>query len=137
MVINSGHAENKQLCILSYNSRGFGKIKQEYCKQLVSEYIVGDKLPILCNQENFILKGNSYKINQVLPGFHLFIKPAVKKNMDKGRAKNGMFIAVPDEVKNQVQDVSPAFWRIQAVKIKSSSSEILLSIRTFPPIREK
>ena len=37
-----------------------------------------------------------------------------------------MFIAFPDAIKNQVTDVSPEFWRLQAVKIKFMSSNLLL-----------
>ena len=43
-----------------------------------------------------------------------------------------MFIAVPKIIQNNVTDVSPGFWRIQAVSIKSSSSTILLINSYFP-----
>jgi hypothetical protein len=41
-----------------------------------------------------------------------------------------MFIAVPDKIKSDIQDVSPGFWRLQAVKIKSSN--ILIINSYFP-----
>ena len=125
-------AQTSKLCILSYNSKGLAPEKQEFCKLFTSKAIIGDKLPILCNQENFVLHGNSYKINQTFPDFHCIIKPAIKDTHDKGRAKNGMFIAIPETLKSCVNDVSPAFWRIQAVTIKSASS-ILLSINSYFP----
>ena len=132
-VIND--AENKtDLCFISYNSRGFGQMKTNFCKYLLSEYFVGDKLPILCNQENFVLRGNSYKINKNFPGFHLIINPAVKESHCKGRAKNGMFIAIPDRLKNKTEDVSPGHWRLQAIKIKTETDEMLNP--TFQLIRE-
>lgn len=45
-------------------------------KLLVSDIITGGKLPILCNQENFQLRDNSYTLKKALPGFKLIIKPA-------------------------------------------------------------
>ena len=81
-------------------------------KYLVSREVVGDKLPILCNQENFILRDNSYKIANIFPDSQVLINPAVKTSQDKGRPKNGMFIAIPEKLKNHVEDISPNFWRI-------------------------
>ena len=115
-----------KLCILSYNSRGFAPEKQDFCQFLTSKAVVGDNLPILCNQENFVLRGNSYKINQTLPGYHCIINPAIKVTHDKGRARNGMFIAIPEVLKSCVNNVSPGFWRVPAVTIKSSSATLLL-----------
>ena len=43
-----------------------------------------------------------------------------------------MFIAFPDTIKNQVTDVSPSFWRLQAIKIKFVSSTLLLINSYFP-----
>ena len=117
---------NKNIAVISYNSRGFAKEKQEFCQLLTSKQIIGENIPILCNQENFVLRGNSHKIVQTLPNFHCFINPANKDSLDKGRAQNGMFIAVPKLIQNQVTDESPGFWRIQAVTIFNSSSTILL-----------
>ena len=87
---------------MSYNSRGFDVVKQMVCKFLTSENIIGDKIPILCNQENFLLKANTYKIYQALQGFHCFVNPAVKNSHDKGRPQGGLFIAVPDKLKSKV-----------------------------------
>ena len=54
----------KSVCIYSYNSRGFGPEKQDICKILMSNS--GESFSILCNQENFLLAGNGYKIKQCL-----------------------------------------------------------------------
>ena len=128
-LINSSSLD---ICVISYNSRGFGIEKQEFCKYLVSEQFSGNRIPILCNQENFTLKGNCYKILKSIPGFSFIIKPAVKQAQDKGRAKNGMFIAFPDPIKSQIEDVSPTFWRIQAAILKSSNSNLLIINSYFP-----
>ena len=130
-VINAGSKET-MLCVLSYNSRGFGALKQDFCNHLSSRAIVGNKIPVLCNQEHFVLRGNSYKLRQALPNSHLIINPAEKASHQKGRAKGGMFIAVPDTFKNNIQDVSPSFWRLQAALIKTQGSIILLINSYFP-----
>ena len=43
-----------------------------------------------------------------------------------------MFIAVPDAYKNIVDDVSPDYWRLQAVILKCGNSRILLVNSYFP-----
>ena len=115
----------KKICLFSWNSRGFSLEKQSFAKTLVS-VLAGEKLPILCNEENFLLKENSYKISQTLPGFKVIFKPAIKTSHDPGRPKNGMFLAVPSIIQGQVYDISPDFYKVQAVKIQSKSSSCLL-----------
>ena len=87
---------NQEVCVISYNSRGFNQMHQDFIRTLSSDQVVGNRIPIICNQENFILRGNYYKILQAMPGFHIIINPAVKNNLDQGRPKGGMCIAVPD-----------------------------------------
>ena len=79
-----------------------------------------------------MLRDNSYKLVKALPGFHLVINPAVKNNLDTGRPKNGMFIAFPNSIKNNISDVSPGFWRVQAIKIQLADSTLLLLNTYFP-----
>ena len=123
---------NKEACIMSYNSRGFSAMTSTFIQHLVSQSLVGNKIPILCNQENFILRDNSYKLVNALPGFQLVINPAVKSTLDSGRPRNGMFIAFPNSIKNNICDVSPGFWRVQAIKIKFLNSSLLLINTYFP-----
>ena len=119
--------KNKEnVCFLSYNSRGFSSIKRNFMKYLISQEVIGSKLPILCGQEICILRENSYKITQAFPGFQVQVNPAVKTSHEKGRPKNGMFIAYPESLKNCVTDVSPGYWRLQAIIIKFGSSSTLL-----------
>ena len=94
--------------------------------------MTGNKIPILCNQENFMLRDNAYKLKQALPEYHLLINPAIKQDLSSGRPSNGMFIALPRIIKNHVTDVSPGFWRVQAVKIGFKSSSVLLINSYFP-----
>ena len=121
-----------KLCFLSYNSRGLSSLKKSFIKYLVSPEVVGSNLPIICSQETFLLRENSYKITQSLPGFQLIINPAVKNSHDMGRPRNGMFVGFPESIRNQVRDVSPGFWRLQAVIINLGGVYILLINSYFP-----
>ena len=84
----------------------------------------GNNLPILCNQENFLLKANVFKIKQCLPNCHIFFKPASKHGMT-GRPKNGMFIAIPSAIKNRTTDVSPDSSRIQSIIVESNYKKVV------------
>ena len=123
---------HNQVCILSYNSRGFGSLKKSFVNHLVSPEVIGSKLPIVCGQETFLLRDNSYKLTSALPGFQVIINPAVKNNHDKGRPKNGMYIAYPESIRNCVTDVSPGYWRLQALIVKFGSTSTLLLNSYFP-----
>ena len=82
-------------------------------------------------QQNFILHGNRFKINQCLPKSRIYFKKAVKDSMD-GRPKNGMFIAVPNEIIEFVADVSPNHWRVQAITLQAPSNRLLIINSYFP-----
>ena len=99
---------------------------------LLSDTAAANNLPILCNQENFVLLDNSYKLRQAFPGFQILINPAVKKQLNTGRPSNGMFIAYPNSIKNNVEDVSPGFWRVQAARISFKTSKLLIINSYFP-----
>ena len=122
--------KSKKICIYSYNSRGFNEEKQNVCKTLMinSERYI----PILCNQENFLLNGNRFKVKQCFPNARIIFKAAIQDSKE-GRPKNGMFIAIPDEIKDYAKDVSPNHWRVQAVIIKSN----ILLINTYFPTDPK
>ena len=49
-----------------------------------------------------------------------------------GRPKNGMFIAVPKEIKENVKDISPNHWRTQAVIVHTLECDILVINSYFP-----
>ena len=118
------------ICLLSYNSRGFCNIKQNFLILLVS--ISGNKIPVICNQENFLLRNNYYKIRQCLPNFHIISKPAIKVNLSHGRPVNGMFIAIPSILKKKIVDVFPDNNRIQAFLLKMNN-QVFLIINTYFP----
>ena len=85
--------EGDKFCIISYNSRGFNELKTEFMNLLLDSKVTGNRIPILCNQENFMLRDNTYKLKNAFPNHQLFINPAVKKDLTQGRPSNGMFIA--------------------------------------------
>ena len=118
-----------KLCLFSYNSRGFATDKQNFCKYLTT--ISGDKIPIVLNQENFLLRANRYKIQQCLPNSHIIFKPSVKEGQH-GRPKGGLFISVPDYFKECVKDVSPPHWRVQAILVTLENSVKLIFNLYFP-----
>ena len=126
----TSNQDGKSLCIYSYNSRGFAQEKQDLCKLLMSTS--GNTYPILCNQENFLLRSNGYKIKQCLPGAHVVFKKAVKDTHDNGRPKNGMFVAVPAGMKEYVEDISPNHWRVQAVLVHTVDCSIMIINTYFP-----
>ena len=117
------------ICLYSFNSRGFGDDKQDICKLLMLKNDC--TVPILCNQENFLLFNNRYKVKQTLPNCHILFKTAVMDS-SYGRPKNGMFIAVPNEFRENILDVSPNHWRIQAIIINTMKSKILVINSYFP-----
>ena len=119
--------------IISFNTRGFDLAKQRFCYNLLNYEKVHDnnEIKILCNQENFILRGNKHLLKEALPGFYVIFKPAVKDNIE-GRPKNGMFIAIPEKIKSSVIDVSPLNWRLQAVILRTANKRLLLINSYFP-----
>ena len=123
------YIQSKTVCVFSYNSRGFSIDKQQLCRTLMlnSETY----FPILYNQENFLLYGNRFKVKQCLPHARIIFKEALKE-LNEGRPKNGMFIAIPGEIKECVKDVSPNHWRVQAVILKTKKSKLLVIHTYFP-----
>ena len=93
---------NSEVCIYSYNSRGFSDSKQDFIKDLA--YTIGRSSTIICNQENFLLQANEYIVKNTLPMHHVIFNPATKDSLD-GRPRNGMFIAIPETIKELVKDV--------------------------------
>ena len=118
------------LRIYSYNSRGFDQIKQQVCRELLDSK--DNKFnSILCNQENFVLKGNSHKIRQALPDYHIFIKPAEKSQLE-GRPVNGMFIAIHKQFRTKAKEVSANNKRVQGVLLKTDGDSTLVINVYFP-----
>ena len=60
-----------------------------------------------------------------IPDFHIFFKPALKECFE-GRPRNGMFIAIPNTIKEIVTDISPDHWRVQAALIQNKNSNIMI-----------
>ena len=65
-------------------------------------------------------------MRQCLTDSHIFFKRAVNP------PKNGMFIALPKEIKENVKDISPNHWRTQAVIVHTLECDILVINSYFP-----
>lgn len=115
---------------ISFNSTGFSDQKRKLIYKI--SQMPSHILPIICNQENFVLKSNMYMIKQTLPNFHVVFKPAVKQNLNAGRPKNGMFVAYPDDVIDKVTDISPKNPRIQCLLFQLNTCAILFMNVYFP-----
>ena len=89
--------------------------------------ITEETVPILCNQENFVLKGNNHLIRKALDNMHVVIKPASKIRFE-GRPVNGMFIAFPAKFRSKVKDVSPEHTRVQAVLLESYDNVMIVNV---------
>ena len=120
----------RNIRIYSYNSRGFDIIKQKICLDLMK--VKDSVIPIICNQENFVLKGNSHIIRKALDEYHVYIKPAIKHNFD-GRPINGMFIGVPKNLRSKSKDISPSNYRIQAILLDTGDCNLMIINVYFPP----
>ena len=70
-------------------------------------------------------------MKHALPDCHIFFKIGEMDTI-QGRPKNGMFIAAPNKIKENVFEVSPQHWRIQAVIISTSNSKVLIINTYFP-----
>ena len=127
---NSKETISKNIRIYSFNSLGFDETKQTYCVDILKTDT--KHFPVLCNQENFVLKGNEHLIKKALKDYHVFIKPATKSNFE-GRPVNGMFVALPIGLRNKVSDVSPNHNRIQAVLLKTDMNTMMIVNAYFPP----
>ena len=117
------------ISIISYNSRGFNKCKQDFVKMLPC--LNGDAPTIVCNQENFLLKNNDYFVRQTLPNHHIVFKPAVKEGLE-GRPMCGMFIAIPMLFKDKIDEVKVNSFRIQSIILSLPSSKLLIINTYFP-----
>ena len=78
-----------------------------------------------------MLKGNTHIIRQALPDYHVFVKPA-KKDKLEGRPINGMFTALPKEMRTKAKDVSPQNERIQGILLDTGEDSILIVNAYFP-----
>ena len=92
--------------------------------------MAGDNLLILCNQKNFPLKNNGYKIRKRLPQSRVFFKQAVKDSK-QGRPKKHMTIAVPNEIKENIPDVSPKYL---AIIVGILTSKVLIINSYLPTV---
>ena len=114
--------------IISYNSRGFSTCKQDFLKKILRE--VGGHTFVF-NQENFLMEKNGYFVEQAFPEHRIIFKPAIKDGLD-GRPKGGMFIAIPNGLKDAVTEVKVDSNRLQCAVVRVASCRVLLINSYFP-----
>ena len=79
---------------------------------------MGKYTTILCKKENFLLNADLCKINQAVPNYTFIFSPAIKKELDRDRPFNGMFIGYPSTIKDLIKTISLGNPRFQAIIIK-------------------
>ena len=96
----------QKFCIYSYNSRGSSQDKLNYIENLIS--LSGDKIPIFCIQEHFLLRNSLRKLSSFFTASSVLAKPAFKDfNIQvRGRAKGGLAIIVPKTLRKNVKIIS-------------------------------
>ena len=80
----------------------------------------------------FLLVFNRYKVKQCLPNSRIFFKKAEKDGLHNGRAKNGMFIDVPMEIKEFAKEVNTFNWRTKALTRTFPENKIMIINSYFP-----
>ena len=120
---------DSQLCVISYNSTGFGQDKIDYIKTLL---LFSD---IFCLQEHFLLSSsdrkhsNTSKIRRAFgDNYDMFLVPAVKnnENITRGRGKGGLCTMWKKGLTKYVSKVVSNNFRLQATKFQFPSSNILI-----------
>lgn len=139
LVLNQTLIMESKISVYSYNSWGFNVNQQEVNKILNTSS--ENCFPIIFNQENFVLSSNSYIIRQTLQNSQLSFKRAVKDTyfcQDYANkhymvfSTDSMFMSISNHLSKYVKDVSPNYWRLQAITL-NISGRIILIINTYFP----
>ena len=111
-------ANETQLCLYSYNSRGSNDMKLQYIRDMIS--LSGNKLPIFCVQEHFLLRSNLRKLSNYFKQSSVLAQPATKdfNVQNRGRPKGGLAIIVPKKLRKSIKIINSNLWRIQPIILK-------------------
>ena len=129
------YSSNKNLCITSYNSTGFGLGVQNYISTLL---LFSD---IMCVQEHFLQdckdkkSSNTNKIRKNYGDKHdMYIEAAYKPNsqVSRGRGKGGLVTMWKKPLTKYVSKVPCSNFRLQATKFTFPNSSILIINAYFP-----
>ena len=121
-----------EICLYSYNSRGSNDLKLKFIQDLID--LSGNKIPIFCIQEHFLLRNNLKKISNYFSNHSVISKPAFKnfEVQNKGRPRGGLSIIIPKYLRKSVKIVSCKSWRIQILEINLTKEKYLLINSYFP-----
>jgi hypothetical protein len=124
----------KQICVTSYNSTGFGLAAQDYIEELL---LFSN---ILCLQEHFLLDSkdkkysNTNRLRRKLKKLDMFIVPAHKENnqVSKERGKGGLATIWDKNITKYVSKIKCENYRLQATKFEFPSGSFLVINTYFP-----
>jgi hypothetical protein len=94
----------------------------------------GNKLPIFCIQEHFLLRNNLKKLSNYFKKSAVLAKPATKdfNVQNKGRPKGGLAIIVPKSLRKSIKLIGSKSWRIQPIVIDMNGKRLLIINCYFP-----
>ena len=121
-----------EFCLYSYNTRGSSELKLQFIQDLIN--LSGNKIPIFCIQEHFLLRNNLKKLSNFFSNSSIISNPAFK-NFDvqnKGRPRGGLAFIVPKYLRKCVKIVQFKSWRIQAIEIHEAEMKYLVINSYFP-----
>ena len=133
MAKNTYTNSKDSICMFSYNSRGLAKINRICVTYLCSIPII--IIQFSATRKIFYLKVIDIKSNNVFRTQRIFLQKKLSKIHWEGRPMNGMFIAVANDITENVLDVSPNHWRVQAITLKANNNRILNHKYVFPTDR--
>ena len=121
-----------QICFYSYNTRGSNENKLNYIQDLMK--LCGNKVPIFCIQEHFLLRSNLRKLSNYFEQSAVLAIPATNdfNIQNRGRPNGGLAIILPKMLRKSVKILNVNSWRIQPVVIEIQGEKLLLINCYFP-----
>ena len=122
----------KEVCLYSYNSRGSSDLKLKFMQDLID--LSGNKIPIFCIQEHFLLINNLKKVSNYFSTSSVISKPAFKnfEVQNRGRPRGGLAIILPKYLRKSVKIIDCKSWRIQSLEIDLNEEKYLVINSYFP-----
>ena len=107
-------------------------MKLEFIENIIG--LSGNKLPIFCIQEHFLLRSNLRRLTNHFKNYAVLAKPATKdfNIQNKGRPKGGLVIIVPKLLRKSIKLVNSNSWRLQAIVVELNAKRLLIINCYFP-----
>ena len=95
--------------------------------------LTGDKIPILCIQEHFLLRNSLRKLTSFFKQSSVLAKPAYKGiEQMQGRAKGGLAMIVPKNMRKNAKIIKCESWRLQPIIFNLQNKKYLIVNVYFP-----